>query len=54
MLVSESNSGQGFRCSWTELSSWVDWIERQCNSESLGREAFSATYDTAFYKLLFN
>ena len=41
LLVSESNSGQRFRCSWTELSSWVDWIERWCNSESLGRDKHS-------------
>ena len=24
-LVSESNKEQGFKCSWAELSSWVDW-----------------------------
>ena len=41
LLVSESNSGQDFRCSWTPLSSWVDWIERWCNAESLGRDQHS-------------
>ena len=26
--VSEFNKGQGFKCSWIELSSWVEWMER--------------------------
>ena len=32
---------QGFRFSWTELPSWVDWVEQWYNSESLGRDKHS-------------
>ena len=32
---------EGFRCSRTELSSWVDWIEWWRNSEPLGRDKHS-------------
>ena len=41
LLVSGSNSVHRFRYLWTELSSWVDWIERWYNSDSLGRDKHS-------------